>query len=430
MSAQQPLAARMRPASLDEVVGQDHLIFPGSPLQLLVDGKTRTSVLLWAPPGTGKTSIADVIAHTTSQHFVELSATSAGIKEVRTEIAAAEKRREADGTGTVLFLDEIHRFNKAQQDILLPVVESGTLSLIGATTENPSFSVNSALVSRSVLMVLRPLDVDDIAGLLARAIEDPRGLDGSVEAEDDVLATIAELASGDARQALNRLEICAETVIARDENKITAEIVGLVTGAALQRFDRDGDQHYDIISAFIKSMRGSDPDATIYWLARMIEAGEDPRYIARRIVVHASEDVGMADPNVLPIAVAAAQAVQLIGMPEARLNLAQAAIAVATAPKSNQSHDAINAALEAVRRGATDSVPMHLRDSHYPGAKTYGHGDGYLYPHSYPGHVVSQEYMPPRLAGTRFYEPTVNGFEQTVGQRMAAIDQFLKENSS
>lgn len=428
MSAPQPLAARMRPTSLDEIVGQDHLIFPGSPLQLLTDGKTRTSVLLWAPPGTGKTSIADVVARTTSQHFVELSATSAGVKQVREQIDEAKKHREEDGTNTVLFLDEIHRFSKAQQDILLPAVESGVLSLIGATTENPSFSVISALVSRSILMVLRPLDNAAIMKLLQRAIDDPRGLDGNVTASEATLELIADLASGDARQALNRLEICAETVLARGDTEITAEIVELVTGAALQRFDRDGDQHYDIISAFIKSMRGSDPDATLYWLARMIEAGEDPRYIARRIMIHASEDVGMADPSVLPVAVAAAQATQLVGMPEAQIILAHAAVAVATAPKSPASCSGIGMALEAVKHGATDEVPKHLRDSHYPGAKLYGHGEGYLWPHDFPGSVVSQEYLPPRLAGTKFYQPTANGYEQTVAQRMGAIQQFLKEN--
>lgn len=429
MTTNQPLAARMRPVSLGQVVGQDHLVFPGSPLELLAAGKSRTSVLLYGPPGTGKTSIAQVIAEQASQHFMELSATSAGVKEVRAEIAAAEKRLTEDGTGTMLFLDEIHRFTKAQQDILLPVVERGLIALIGATTENPSFSVNSALVSRSILMVLQPLDTDAIVRLLERAITAPEGLDGAVSAEPEVLAMIAELSSGDTRQALGRLETCAATALAAGQPQITAETVRQVTGAALQRFDRDGDQHYDIVSAFIKSMRGSDPDAALHWLARLIEAGEDPRFIARRLVVHASENVGMADPSVLPIAVAAAQAVQLIGMPEARINLAHATIAIATAPKSNGVIAGINASLDDVSHGRTGQVPAHLRDAHYPGAKALGHGEGYLYPHAYEHGVVAQEYMPAGMEGRSYYRPTRNGFEQTVSDRLAAIDRMTSKET-
>ena len=427
MSTIQPLAARMRPSSLDQVVGQGHLVFPGSPLELLATGRSRTSVLLYGPPGTGKTSIAQVIAEQTSQAFVELSATSAGVKEVRAEIAAAEKRLEADGTGTVLFLDEIHRFTKAQQDILLPVVEKGLIALIGATTENPSFSVNSALVSRSILMVLQPLGTDDIVRLLERAIAAPEGLGGAVSANPETLGIIAGLASGDTRQALGRLETCAATVLAAGKTEITSETVRLVTGSALQRFDRDGDQHYDIVSAFIKSMRGSDPDAALHWLARMIEAGEDPRFIARRLVVHASEDVGMADPSVLGVAVAAAQAVQLIGMPEARINLAQATVAIATAPKSNAVYRAIDAALADARSGRTGEVPRHLRDAHYPGAKALVHGEGYLYPHNFKHGVVGQQYMPDAVLGTQYYRPTANGFEQTVINRLASITTMTEK---
>lgn len=429
MTQRQPLAARMRPKTLHEIVGQDHLVFPGSSLELLAGGRSRTSVLLYGPPGTGKTSIAQVIAAQTDQAFVELSATSAGVKEVRAEIAAAERRLSADGTGTVLFLDEIHRFSKAQQDILLPVVERGLIALIGATTENPSFSVNSALVSRSILMVLKPLEIQHIAGELNRAIDDPKGLDGAVTSQWLVLEEIARLASGDLRQALGRLEVCAETVLASGSTEITAETVRLVTGTALQRFDQDGDQHYDVVSAFIKSMRGSDPDAALHWLARMIEAGEDPRFIARRLVVHASEDVGMADPSVLLVCVAAAQAVQLVGMPEARINLAQATIAIATAPKSNAVYRSVDAALADVRQGRTGTVPAHLRDAHYPGAKAFGHGAGYLYPHDHAHGVVAQQHLPDEASGAQYYCPTGNGFERTITARLAGIASIARDTN-
>lgn len=420
MSTTQPLAARMRPTTLDQVVGQDHLIFPGSPLKMIVEGTLQQSVLLWGPPGTGKTTLAGVISASTDKHYVELSATSASVKDVRDVFAGAKKAREARES-TILFLDEIHRFTKAQQDILLPAVEDGTISLIGATTENPSFSVISALQSRSILLVLQPLEVDDISALLGRAIDDPRGLDSAVTAAGEVLDEIARLASGDTRQALGRLEVCAQIVQASGQTEITSETIAQVTGSATQRYDKDGDMHYDVISAFIKSMRGSDPDATLHWLARMIEAGEDPRFIARRIVVHASEDVGMADPNVLPIAVAAAQAVQLIGMPEARINLAQAAVAVATAPKSPGIIRGIDSALADVKAGRTGQVPMHLRDAHYPGAKALGHGQGYLFPHDYPHGVVAQQYLPEEAAGSSYYTPTTNGFEHAVSNRLRGI---------
>lgn len=424
----QPLAARMRPTSLDEIVGQDHLVYDGSPLSLLADGKSRSSVLLYGPPGTGKTSIARVIAASTDQRFVELSATSAGVKQVRDEIAAAVKVQQEDNRVTVLFLDEIHRFSKAQQDVLLDAVEHGKIALIAATTENPSFSVNSALVSRSVLMVLEPIGVDSITTLLGRAIDDPRGLDGTVTASAEVLERIASLSSGDVRQALGRLEVCAETALAAGHDEITLDTVATVAGNALQRFDRDGDQHYDVVSAFIKSMRGSDVDASLHYLARMIAAGEDPRFIARRIVIAAAEDVGMADPSALQTAVAAAQAVQLIGMPEGRIVLAEAVVHLATAPKSNAAYLGIDAALADVRAGRAGSVPPHLRDAHYPGAKQLGHGAGYRYAHDAPHGVAAQQYLPDSLVGSRYYTPTDRGYERQVTERLGRIRDILDQD--
>lgn len=413
----QPLAARMRPTSLDDIVGQDRLTAPGSPLRLLVDGSLSISVILYGPPGSGKTSIADAIAHETGQRFVTLSATAAGVKDVRKVLADAR----AEDRGTVVFIDEIHRFSKTQQDVLLPAVEDGAITLIGATTENPSFSVNSALVSRSILVELSPIDIGDIANLIHSAMLDERGFDNQLTIDEHAVELIARLASGDARQALTRLETVGNLVLARGGTEITPADVEQATGRALQRFDRDGDQHYDIVSAFIKSMRGSDPDAALYWLARLIEGGEDPRFIARRLIVHASEDVGMADPSVLPMAVAAAQAVQLIGMPEARLNLAQAAVAIAIAPKSNAILAGIDTALKSVRSGHTEPVPDHLRDAHYPGATALGHGKGYRYPHDYPYHLVAQKYLPSDLEGTYFYRPDDSGFETTIADRLKTI---------
>lgn len=427
MNTRQPLAARMRPTRLDQIVGQGHLIFPGSPLERLTTGRVASSVLLWGPPGTGKTTIASVIANATSKRFVEVSATSTGVPELRKILGQAAKDLEQDQP-TLLFVDEIHRFSKTQQDVLLPAVESGTVSLIGATTENPSFSVNSALVSRSILMVLRPLDASDIAALLARTLDEDAVLAATgIGFADAAHLLVAELSSGDARQALNRWETAVLTAQAMGKSVVDREVLEQVSGTALQRYDRDGDQHYDVISAFIKSMRGSDPHAALHWLARMIEAGEDPRFIARRLIVHASEDVGMADPGVLSVAVAAAQAVQLIGMPEARINLAQATVAISTAPKSPAIIRGIDEALADVRSGFTGQVPMHLRDAHYPGAKALGHGAGYLYPHDHPHGVVSQQYLPDAVVGTEYYRPTGNGFEQRIAQRLEGITRHTEE---
>lgn len=427
MNTKQPLAARMRPRTLEHVVGQDHLVFPSSPLQLVAAGRSAASILLFGPPGCGKTTIASVIAENAAGKFVQLSATSAGVADVRKVLAAAEKDHAA-GEHTLLFLDEIHRFSKSQQDVFLPAVETGVISLIGATTENPSFSVNAALVSRSVLLVLKSVQTDDVIRLLQRALDEDPVLAGRITAAEGVLETIAGLSGGDVRQALGRLETAADTVIAAGSGEITIETIELVSGRSILRYDKSGDMHYDIVSAFIKSMRGSDPHAALHWLARMIESGEDPRFIARRIVVHASEDVGMADPSVLPVAVAAAQAVQLIGMPEARINLAQAVIAIATAPKSAGVIAGIDRALADVKAGRTGEVPKHLRDAHYPGAKALGHGVGYLFPHDFEHGVVSQQYLPDEVLGTEYYSPTVHGYEATIGRRLEGIDRIRAQN--
>jgi putative ATPase len=428
VTTNQPLAARMRPIKLSDVVGQSHLSFVGSPLEMIASGKLTGSVILYGPPGTGKTSIAQAIAGSAVREFVELSATRDGVPAMRKVIETATKNADQP----IVFVDEIHRLSKAQQDVLLPPVEHGIISLIGATTENPSFSVNAALLSRSSLCVLAPLTDDDIRDLLDRSLSDSRGYAGTVDVEERVLAQIARLASGDARQALTRLEALTQIAEAQGAGEVTDAHLQLQLGTghtATQRYDRDGDQHYDIISAFIKSMRGSDPNGALHWLARMIEAGEDPRFIARRLVVHASEDVGMADPSVLPIAVAAAQAVQLIGMPEARINLAQATIAIATAPKSPAVYQGIDRALDDVRRGRTGEVPVHLRDAHYPGAKALGHGQGYLYPHDHPFGVVGQEYLPIDVRGAQYYQPTQNGFERDVTARLQWIDEHTKDTT-
>ena len=431
MPAAQPLAERMRPTALDDLVGQDELIYPGSPLHQLIDGRIGApSVILFAPPATGKTTTARIVAATTEKRFVELSATSAGVKDVRKAITDAEAAITAvSPQGTVLFIDEVHRFSKSQQDVLLPAVESGTISLIGATTENPSFSVNSALLSRALLLQLTPLSDENIVTIIERALTDPRGLDGHTIA-DDAAQTLARLVSGDARQALTILELAAGVAETNLRPQIITSDIERVAPAALLRYDHDGDAHYDIVSAFIKSMRASDPDAAIHWLARMLAAGEDPRFVARRIVIAASEDVGMADPMALVVATAAHTAVAQVGMPEARIILAQAVVHLATARKSNRAYAAINDALDDVRAGRTGAVPAHLRDAHYPGAKALGHGEGYLYDHDYPyGVGPAQANGPESMELPHYYVPSDHGYEKLVENNMTAVHKLREPNA-
>ncbi|WP_082600028.1 replication-associated recombination protein A [Agromyces sp. Root81] len=460
-----PLAVRMRPTSLDEVAGQRHLLTPGSPLVALAGDRSgesgSVSVILWGPPGTGKTTLAQAIARSSGRKFVELSAVSAGVRDVRQVMEEARASRDLYGLSTVLFLDEIHRFTKAQQDALLPGVENGWVILVAATTENPSFSVISPLLSRSLLLTLELLTDDDLGVLVDRAVADPRGLAGKVTLDPEARAAIIRLASGDARRALTALEAAAvaaaQAVPAVPESGdddetdddestgddgtpadvetdaaasaapvITTDIVARAVDRALLRYDRNGDEHYDVISAFIKSVRGSDVDASLHYLARMIEAGEDPRFIARRIIVLASEDIGLADPSALGVAVAAADAVQLIGMPEGRIPLAQAVVHLATAPKSNAAYVGIDRAIADVREGKAGRVPKHLRDAHYPGAKRLGHGKGYKYPHDDEIGVVAQEYLPESLRGAVYYEPTEHGNEREVSARLAKLRRIVR----
>jgi putative ATPase len=434
-----PLAVRMRPRSLDEVAGQKHLLTPGSPLVALASDKTgergNVSVILWGPPGTGKTTLAQAIAHSSGRRFVELSAVSAGVRDVRQVMEEAMSTRDLYGISTVLFLDEIHRFTKAQQDALLPGVENGWVILVAATTENPSFSVISPLLSRSLLLTLETLSDDDLGTLVDRAVADERGLAGRLVLEADARAAIIRLASGDARRALTALEAASVSAASAPvpssdagdgKPVITAELVALAVDRALLRYDRNGDEHYDVISAFIKSIRGSDVDAALHYLARMIEAGEDPRFIARRIIVSASEDIGMADPQALVVAIAAADAVQYIGMPEGRIPLAQAVVHLATAPKSNASYMALDAAIADVKAGTFGRVPKGMRDAHYPGAKRLGHGKGYVYPHDDPIGVVAQQYAPTELKNTIYYEPTEHGNERDVSARLSKIRRIVR----
>jgi putative ATPase len=424
----------MRPTSLAEVAGQRHLLRPGSPLVALADSTKQStgavSVILWGPPGTGKTTLAQAIARSSQRRFVELSAITAGVKDVREVMQDALNQRDLYGQSTILFLDEIHRFTKAQQDALLPGVENGWVVLIAATTENPSFSVISPLLSRSLLLTLETLSDDDLGELVDRAVDDPRGLAGSVVLDEAARTALIQLASGDARRALTALEAAA--AIALDVHgdddgaaTVTAESVAQAVDRALLRYDRQGDEHYDVISAFIKSIRGSDPDAAIHYLARMIEAGEDPRFIARRLVISASEDIGMADPQALQIAVAAADAVQFIGMPEGRIPLAEATVYLATTAKSNASYLAIDRAIADVRAGKSGRVPKHLRDAHYAGAKKLGHGKGYRYPHDSDVGVVAQQYLPDTLRGARYYAPTSHGQERDVQARLEKIRRII-----
>jgi replication-associated recombination protein A len=422
-----PLAARMRPRTLDEVVGQDHLLAEGSPLRRLVEaqGGAPSSVFLWGPPGTGKTTFAYLIARAGGRHFEEVSAVSAGVKDLRAVISAARQRLAANGRETVLFIDEVHRFNRAQQDALLPAVENGWVTLVAATTENPSFSVVSPLLSRSLLVTLRGLTDDDIRTLVARALEDERGFGGSLAVDDDALDNLVRIAGRDGRRSLTLLEAAAEGAKSRGSSRIGLADVTQAADTAAVRYDRSGDQHYDVVSAFIKSIRGSDVDAAVHYLARMLEAGEDPRFVARRMMISAAEDVGMADPSALQTATAAAQAVALVGMPEARIILAEAVVHLATAPKSNRSYTAIDAALADVRAGKAGPVPKALRDSHYASAADLGHGAGYRYAHDYEAGVAPMEFMPEGLEGARYYEPTTRGFESQITQRLARIREIL-----
>jgi putative ATPase len=421
--ASAPLAVRMRPRSLDEVIGQRHLTGEGTPFRKLIDNDAPMSLLLWGPPGTGKTTLAYVVSQVTRRRFTELSATSAGVKDVRAAVDAARRTLGLSGRQTLLFVDEVHRFSKTQQDALLPAVENRWVSFIGATTENPFFSVTSPLLSRSLLLTLQPLSDDDVREVIGRALADPRGLGGTVTLDDAAAGHLVRLAGGDARRALTYLEAAALGLPAGGTID-TATLERAVDRAAV-RYDRDGDQHYDVISAFIKSMRGSDVDAALHYLARMIEAGEDPRFIARRLIVHASEDVGMADPAALQTAVAAAQAVEFVGLPEARINLAQAVIHISLAPKSNAVVKAIGAADADVRAGLLGAVPAHLRDAHYPGAGKVGHGQGYQYPHDFGDGIVAQRYAPDPVADRIYYEPSGHGQEARVAERAGRIRAIL-----
>ncbi|WP_188676689.1 replication-associated recombination protein A [Subtercola lobariae] len=451
-----PLAVRMRPKSLDEVAGQKHLLRPGSPLVNLASdtgqAQGSVSIILWGPPGTGKTTLAQAIAHSSNRKFVELSAVTAGVRDVRQVMEEAFRSRDLYGVSTVLFLDEIHRFSKAQQDALLPGVENGWVILVAATTENPSFSVISPLLSRSLLLTLEQLTDDDLAVLVDRAVVDARGLAGRVTLSAEAKAAIIRMSSGDARRALTMLEAASVAVGSAakaadaigggdgegdDDSdgddvgdaavpEITAEVVAQAVDRALLRYDRNGDEHYDVISAFIKSVRGSDVDASIHYLARMIEAGEDPRFICRRMIVLAAEDIGMADPQALMMATAAADAVQYIGMPEGRIPLAEAVVYLATAPKSNASYLAIDKAIADVKAGKFGRVLKPLRDAHYPGAKRLGHGKGYKYAHDSDVGVVTQQYLPDELLGTEYYRPTEHGNERDVSARLEKIRRITR----
>lgn len=420
VGASTPLAVRMRPATLDEVVGQDHLLQPGSPLRRMVEGSGAASVILYGPPGTGKTTLASLISGATGRRFEALSALSAGVKEVRAVIETA-RRAAAHGEQTVLFIDEVHRFSKTQQDALLSAVENRVVLLVAATTENPSFSVVAPLLSRSLILQLQPLGADAVRELVRRAIDDDRGLGGKVTVADDAVELLVQLSAGDARRALTALEVAAEA------GDVTVEVIEQSLDKAAVRYDRDGDQHYDVISAFIKSVRGSDVDAALHYLSRMLVAGEDPRFIARRLMILASEDIGMADPTALQTAVAAAQTVQLIGMPEGQLTLAHATVHLATAPKSNAVTTALGSAMADIRAGKAGQVPTHLRDGHYSGAEKLGNAIGYKYAHDDPDGVVPQQYPPDELVGVDYYQPTTHGAEREIATRLDKLRAIIRK---
>jgi putative ATPase len=425
-AAAAPLAVRMRPRTLDEIVGQRHLLGPGTPLRRLVEGDQPMSMILWGPPGTGKTTIAHVVSNATRRRFVQLSALNAGVKDVRAVIE--ESRRELGFTGrqTVLFIDEVHRFSKTQQDSLLGAVEDRIVTLVAATTENPFFSVVSPLLSRSLLITLEPLGEEEIRQVVRRALADERGLGGALSLAEDAFDHIVRIAAGDARRALTALEAGAGATTALGGDRIDLPTLEAAVDRAAVRYDRDGDQHYDVTSAFIKSMRGSDVDAALHYLARMIEAGEDPRFIARRLVILASEDIGMADSAALPLAIAAAEAVQLIGLPEAAINLSHAVIYLTLAPKSNSVITALGAASADIRAGLGGPVPGHLRDAHYRGARRIGHGAGYQYSHDTPPGVATQQYPPDAIVGRDYFAPSTHGAERGLADRLARLRRLIR----
>ena len=423
LKSQAPLAARMRPRSLDEIVGQSHLVAKGSPLRALIEQDRLSSVIFWGPPGTGKTTLAEVVSLTTQRYFERLSAVSAGVKDVREVIDRASDRLGQFGRGTIVFIDEIHRFSTSQQDALLPSVETGIITLIGATTENPYFEINSPLRSRSTLFRLEPLLVEDVRILLERGV-----IAEGAQAQPEALDALATRSGGDARQALTALEVACALAHEKQQT-VTIDHVNAALGMSALRYGRD--DHYDVVSAFIKSIRGSDPQAGLFWLARMLESGDDARFIARRLVILASEDIGMADPNALVVAVAAASALEHVGLPEAQLNLAQAVVYLATAPKSNRVAIGIWSAREDIRKGVTSEVPAHLRDGHYQAAKEFGHGVGYIYPHDDPRGWVSQQYLPDEAKGsisrqTEYYTPSEHGLEIEIAKR---LEQQIKKSS-